>query len=149
MIELKNIKSIKNQRNFEDVSSESAFFENSIKITRNEQRLKIGRLSDESAILMFFTMSKMLNNQQNFEDVSSESAIFDKFKQKFVATRSLRTPPSKTKVKAIWPPRHNIVRYAEMKTSRARAQFITSHQRVQNVCATEENAAGAGQRTSK
>ena len=42
-------KPIKDQRNFEDVSSESAIFENSFKITKSEQRLKTGRLSYENA----------------------------------------------------------------------------------------------------
>ena len=39
------------------------------------------------------------------------------------SSSSFRDPPSKTEVKAIWPPRHNIVRYAEMKTLERERNF--------------------------
>ena len=97
-----------------------------------------------------FITSKNLKKSSKFEDVSSESAIFDDFSESRGVVQFVSGPPyqeeSKGKPASQTPLRRIIVRYSEMKTSRTRTQFITSHRRVQNVCATEEHAAGAGRR---
>ena len=99
-----------------------------------------------------FTMP-LKKNHQNFEDVSSDSAIFNDFSESRGFVQFVAGPPyqeeSKGKRTSQTPPRRIIVRYSKMKTSRTRAQFITSHRRAQNVCATEGHAEGAGRRTSK
>ena len=147
LIDLNEEKIDKNQRNFEDVSSESAIFEDSFKKkqVRGSKKPIVRRFR---SIIDFFFMKRDYAKtiRDFFEDVSSESAIFDDLSEQGQRDQTVMDPPRKTKIKAIWLFRRNIVTLTVVRTSRARARFLSQHQCVQNVCATAEPAAGAGRR---
>ena len=98
---------------------------------------KLNCLARERNFLIFYKV-KMT---QNFEDLSSENAIFE---NQGGSSRSHRPPLARLLQSSIILDQLKKADFLRM--SRARARFVGQHRRVQNVCATEEHAAGAGRR---